>query len=283
MTPGPRANSHQVAIGLCILILGVCLVLDRVGLIPASETLKFWPIGLIILGLSVIAQAFRDTSQVRHSVPWGAIFLLLIVGFVGTRIFERRASSPDSSESASIFAVLGGERRAGGPGFRSASITAVMGGAQLDLRNVQPSPGQEISVDVFNLMGGSVIYAPLDWVVDVRAVSIMGGINDQRRGGSGRRRGGFDGGVDVDFGPAPIPPIPPIPPIDPIEGAPVPPAAPTPPTPPAGPTPPTPPAAPTPPGGSGKIDVEAETPPAAPPRLIIRGFVGMGGLVIKSV
>src|SRR5688572_23967447 len=138
MTPGPRANSHQVAIGLCILMLGVCLVLDRVGLIPASETLKYWPIGLIIIGLSVILQAFRDTSQVRHSVPWGAIFLLLIVGFVGTRVFERRAGAADTSESASIFAVLGGDRRAGGPGFRSASITAVMGGAQLDLRNVQP-------------------------------------------------------------------------------------------------------------------------------------------------
>jgi hypothetical protein len=279
MTPGPRANSHQVAIGLCILMLGVCLVLDRVGLIPASETLRYWPIGLIIIGLSVVAQAFRDTSQVRHSVPWGAIFLLLIVGFVGTRVFERRSTSPDSSESASIFAVLGGDRRAGGPGFRSASITAVMGGAQLDLRNVQPPPGQEITVDVFNLMGGSVIYAPLDWVVDVRAVSVMGGINDQRRGGNGRRRGGFDGGVDVDFGgPAPIPPIAPIPPMAP--GAPDAPAAPQPPT---APLPPTPPAPPTPPGESGKIDVEAETPPAAPPRLIIRGFVGMGGLVIKSV
>ena len=283
MTPGPRANSHQAAIGLCILILGICLVLDRVGLVPASETLKFWPLGLIIIGLSVMLQAFRDTSQVRHSVPWGAIFLLLIVGFVGTRVFERRASSPDTSESTSIFAVLGGERRAGGPGFRSANITAVMGGAQLDLRNVEPAPGQDITVDVFNVMGGSVIYAPLDWVVDVRAVSIMGGINDQRRGGSGngRRRGGSRGGVDVDFGgPDPIPPIPPIPsipPIEPMSGAP---DAPQPPTPPAAPTPPAP---PTPPADSGKIDVEAETPPAAPPRLIIRGFVGMGGLVIKSV
>ena len=281
MTPGPRANSHQVAIGLCILILGVCLVLDRVGLIPASETLRYWPLGLIIIGLSVIAQAFRDSSQVRHSVPWGAIFLLLIVGFVGTRVFERRAGAADSSESASIFAVLGGERRAGGPGFRSASITAVMGGAQLDLRNVQPAPGQEITVDVFNVMGGSIIYAPVDWVVDVRAVSVMGGINDQRRGAAGRggrRRGGPDGGVDVDFGDepaAPVPPIQPVPPIEPIEpGAPAPPAAPPAPTP-ASPA--------TPSGDSGKIDVEAETPPAAPPRLIIRGFVGMGGLVIKSV
>ena len=272
MTCGPRANSHQVAIGLCILLLGVFLVLDRLNIVPASQTLRYWPIGLIILGLSVIVQAFRgDNSQFRGSVPWGAIFLLLMAGFVGTRIFERRAAAaPETAESPSIFAVLGGDRRSAGPGFRSASITAVMGGAQLDLRRAEPGPGQEISVDVFNLMGGSVIYAPMDWIVDVRAVAVMGGINDQRRGRpERRRREGRDEGIDVDFG-GPPPPEPPPPPGEPTpdQGADT---APAPPVPPATPKAP------------GTIDVEAEAPPAAPPRLIIRGFVGMGGLVIKSL
>jgi hypothetical protein len=51
-----------------------------------------------------------------------------------------------------------------------------------------------------------------------------------------------------------------------------------------GPTPaPAPPVPPATPKAPGTIDVEAEAPPAAPPRLIIRGFVGMGGLVIKSL
>jgi hypothetical protein len=119
MTCGPRANSHQVAIGLCILLLGVFLVLDRLNIVPASQTLRYWPIGLIILGLSVIVQAFRgDNSQFRGSVPWGAIFLLLMAGFVGTRIFERRAAAaPETAESPSIFAVLGGDRRSAGPVF----------------------------------------------------------------------------------------------------------------------------------------------------------------------
>src|SRR6187402_939299 len=239
MTSGPRANSHQVAIGLCILLLGVFLVLDRLDIVAASQTLRYWPIGLIILGLSVIIQAARgDAGQVRSSVPWGAIFLLLIAGFVGTRVFERQNAAPETAESTSIFAVLGGDRRSAGPNFRSASITAVMGGAQLDLRTAEPGPGQEITVDVFNVMGGSVIYAPVDWIVDVRAVAVMGGINDQRRGRPPRRGRGRDEGIDVDFGV--IPPVPPVPPVPPGSSeSPTPPIAPIPPIAPVAPIPPT--------------------------------------------
>jgi hypothetical protein len=280
MSSGSRANPHQIAVGLCILLLGVFLVLDRLDIVPASQTLRYWPIGLIILGLSVIIQAARgDAGQVRSSVPWGAIFLLLIAGFVGSRIFERQKAAPETAESTTIFAVLGGDRRSAGPNFRSASITAVMGGAQLDLRTAEPGPGQDITVDVFNVMGGSVIYAPTDWIVDVRAIAVMGGINDQRRGRPERRgRGGRDEGIDVDFPPLPSPPPPPVPPGSP--DGPTPPIAPIPPVAPGSPIPPTP---PTPPQDADAIDVEAEIPPAAPPRLIIRGFVGMGGLVIKSL
>ena len=215
--------------------------------------------------------------------------LLLIAGFVGTRVFERRAAAaPETAESPSIFAVLGGDKRSAGPGFRSASITAVMGGAQLDLRKAEPGPGEELSVDVFNLMGGSVIYAPAGWIVDVRAVAIMGGINDQRGDrAERRRRGNRQEGIDVDFGAQPAPDDPAAPPE--VRGAPVPPSPvpPSPPSPPSPPLPPTPPSAPKSASAAGndpeRIDVEAETPPAGPPRLIIRGFVGMGGLVIKSV
>ena len=275
MSSGSRANPHQIAVGLCILLLGVFLVLDRLDIVPASQTLRYWPIGLIILGLSVIIQAARgQTGQMRSTVPWGAIFLLLIAGFVGTRVVERQKAAPETAESTSIFAVLGGDRRSAGPNFRSASITAVMGGAQLDLRTAEPGPGQDITVDVFNVMGGSVIYAPIDWIVDVRAIAVMGGINDQRRGRPPRRgRGGRDEGIDVDFGV--VPPVPPVPPGSPE--SPTPPVAPIPPVAPVAPVPP------TPPKGADAIDVEADTPPAAPPRLIIRGFVGMGGLVIKSL
>jgi hypothetical protein len=261
MTNGSRANAPHVAVGFCILLLGVVLVLDRLDVISATETLRFWPVGLIIIGLGVMMGAARGDPQLRSSVPWGAVILLLIVGLGGTRVLERRAAAQQQpASSMSLFAMLGGDKRTAEPGVTGASITAVLGGAHLDLRGARPAPGQEVVVDVFNLMGGTVILAPLEWVVDMRATAVMGGVADKRREPPPpRRRRGGENEVEVDFGaPEPLP-------------------VPEPPTPPMPPTPPEPPWPPDPDA------IEAETPPAAPPKLVIRGFVGMGGLAIKAM
>ena len=281
MTNGPRANAPHIAVGFCLLLLGVFLVLDRLDVVSATETLRFWPVGLIIIGLGVMMGAARgDGARCRSCVPWGAVLLLLIVGLGGTRVLERRAAAQQQpASSMSLFAMLGGDKRTAGEGFTGASITAVLGGAHLDLRGVNPAPGQEVVVDVFNLMGGTVILAPREWIVDVRATAVMGGVADQRResasprrrrggdngdnGGNGGNRQDDDNDAEGDLASTPDPP-----------------PLPEPPTPPEPPMPPNPDA------------IEADTPPAAapaantpgaPPKLVIRGFVGMGGLAIKAM
>jgi hypothetical protein len=264
MTTGVRANTHHIAVGLCILLLGLLLVLDRLGLVGAEHTLKYWPVGLIIIGASVMFQAFRGEPTTKSAVPWGAIFWLLVLGFALSHVFDRRASASraESSTDTSIFAVMSGGQRAPHGAFKRGDITTMMGGAKLDLRSVDAKPGDEIVVDVFTLMGGAVIYIPDDWNVDLQAMSFMGGIEDQRRGSSRpRRRFGQPPDGDV------------APPFDaPVEGGqPAPGAERT---------------APAPSSSADKpsIDkVEAETPAASkPPTLIVRGYVTMGGLVIKS-
>ena len=258
MTTGVRANTHHIAVGLCILLLGLLLVLDRLGIVGAEHTLKYWPIGLIIIGASVMFQAFSgEPATTKSSVPWGAIFWLLVLGFALSHVFERRAtaSREESSADTSIFAVMSGGQRAPHGSFKRGDITTMMGGAKLDLRSVDAKPGDEIVVDVFTLMGGAAIYIPDDWNVDLQAMSFMGGIEDQRRGSSRPSRRRF-GRPDDDV----------LPPTDaPVEGR-----EPAP--------------APSSSAETPSVDkVEAETPPASkPPTLIVRGYVTMGGLVIKS-
>ena len=260
---------QQIAVGLCIVLLGTFLVLDRLGVLSAQYTLRYWPVGLILIGLSVILQALVGDRKARSTVPWGAIFWLVVLGVGLTHVFDRQGGASETGSNMSVFAVLGGTNRAAEPDFKSASVTTMMGGARLDLRPARPAPGEELQVDLFTVMGGAVIYAPVEWVVDVQAVSVMGGIADERRTPRRGRRDGDEPQLDIDF--PPLPPLPTLPPLPPpAEGAPQPPAG----------VQPSSPSAP----GDTPLEVEAEdtSTGSVPPRLVVRGFVGMGGLTIKS-
>jgi hypothetical protein len=256
MSTAPRPNTHHIAIGFCILGLGVVLILDRIGVVPAQTALRYWPLALVVVGLSVIVQACRpDAPVVRSSVPWGSIFMILILGFSLSYVFERRADATSATgPTPTLFAVLTGARHTADSGFEGARVTTLLGGAHLDLRNARPAPGEEVVVDVFTLMGGSVLLVPPEWRLDVRAASFMGGIADQRqrperpnrRPGRGARDEARDDGWR--------------------DGAP----------PPAG--------AGEDPGATGTMAVEAPNTGilSDPPRLVVRGFVGLGGLAIKA-
>lgn len=262
MTSGARANTHHVAIGLCILLLGVLLILDRLGIVGAQYTLRYWPVGLVIIGGSVILQAFRGEPTTNASVPWGAIFWLLVLGFAMSHVFERRAAArADGPSGASLFAILSGSNRTPHGAFTRGDITTVMGGARLDLRNVDARPGERMVLDVFTLMGGAVIFVPDNWNIDMQAMSVLGGIDDHRRGefraGIGqfgdndREASDHDGDVDSNA-PTPEPDAPPQePPTTKVEKP-------------------------------ADVPVEAENPPVTPPTLVIRGYVTLGGLQIKS-
>jgi hypothetical protein len=264
MTTGARANTHHVAIGLCILLLGVLLILDRLGIVGAEYTLRYWPIGLVIIGASVILQAFRGEPTTNASVPWGAIFWLLVLGFALSHVFERRAAAhADGTSGASIFAIMSGSNRTPHGAFTRGDITTVMGGARLDLRNVDARPGERMVLDVFTLMGGAVIFVPDNWNIDMQAMSVLGGIDDHRRGiiRGGVGRIGGDGNDDKPDDPLHLEIE--VPGNDATAAA-----------------PPEPPRADV--EKPADQPVEAETPSSTPPTLVIRGYVTLGGLQIKS-
>jgi hypothetical protein len=137
--------------------------------------------------------------------------------------------------------VLGGDNRTSfAEDFQKGEVTSFMGGSKLDLRQATIAPGGQAVIDVFAMMGGTVITVPSDWVVDVEALSVMGGVRDERFGlpRRDRRRRILAEAEAPGVEPAPAPPLP---------------------------------------------EAAGEAPAAGPPpRLVIRGFIMMGGLVIRS-
>ena len=81
-----------------------------------------------------------------------------------------------------MFGMMGGtKQRVSGVIFRSADMSSVMGGCELDLRDALLGPEGTAYVDVFSLMGGNHIFVPPTWKVVLQVTPIMGGVEDKSR------------------------------------------------------------------------------------------------------
>ncbi len=270
-----------IVIGFCIIMVGVALTLDRLQIMDAYAILRFWPVAIILIGGGIILQALWPPTdpqavRVRPSGAPAVLLLLLIAGLlVGPRVSRGgRGSRSDDRDRLSSVAVLSGDRRATlSQQFRGGDVTVFMGGSDLDLRQAVLTTDEDPVLDVFAMMGGVTLRVPEGWTVDVRAVPVMGAVRDRRLSpgtgpestdsfdtqGTGFRRGREYrlANRDSDRPAVPSPPT--------AGGAP----AATPGSP-AGAAPAATPAPPTQQGG------------ARPPRLVVRGFIIMGGLDIRS-
>lgn len=182
----PRVRvTTNLALGICLILLGTVLILDRLGLMPASQLLRFWPIGLVLFGIAMVVQSFqrvdptsapREHDGLGHALIWVIFSIVVWTGFShGTTV------RTDSSETANVVAVISRHHLVSNAAiFRSAEMTTIMGRADLDLRKTSVAPGEEAVIEVFTLMGGSTIRVPEGWNVDVRATPVMGGIRDRR-------------------------------------------------------------------------------------------------------
>ena len=81
-----------------------------------------------------------------------------------------------------MFAMMGGtKQRVSGAIFRSADMTSLMGGCELDLRDALLGADGAAHVEVFSLMGADHIIVPPNWKVMVQVTPIMGGVEDKSR------------------------------------------------------------------------------------------------------
>lgn len=183
-----RVTPH-LAFGICLVAVGSTLALDRLGLVDARDVFfRFWPLGLVLLGLSLVIQSLQGpedgpSRQNRPAVDNGSLVGLFIIGVVAFHVLDRSRATvhADSTERIGVFAVMGShEQLSTSPSFRGGELTCVMGRCHLDLRQATVAPGQEAVIDVFAVMGGAQIRLPAEWTVDVRAVPIMGGVKDRR-------------------------------------------------------------------------------------------------------
>jgi hypothetical protein len=242
MSTDPRLRyAPNLALGICIMAIGIALMLDKLHVLEAERILRFWPVGLVLLGAGVVAQSLwpgtEEPAAEGKRRPSATPLLLLVVivtGFLIGPRFQRRSNlvRNDARDTVSLFAVMGEDQRTSyATAFRGGEMSSFMGSNKLDLRQAMLAPGEEAVIDVFAMMGGVELRVPDGWTVVLQVVPVMGGVKDQRLHAGDRRA------LEAERAPA----------------------------------------------DAGAPDTKApEANPSTAPRVVVRGFIIMGGLVIKS-
>ena len=217
----------HVVVGVFIIAVGVLFTLDNLGLVDAGRYLRFWPVGLILIGLLKLSRShegagsafgglvftvagswllLEQTAVVR--VSFWDLWPMLLVFFGGYLVWQgatarQHRTSNDATDTVSAFAVLGGVARGNNSKhFRGGDLTAIMGGCELDLR--QAAINGDATIDVFAMWGGIEIRIPEDWTVIARVNPVLGGFDDKTRPPQGLsthrltiRGVAFMGGIEV--------------------------------------------------------------------------------------
>jgi predicted membrane protein len=214
----PNNLTPKFIIGVCLVLVGVVLAMDQLGLLYANHLLRFWPAALIVIGLVMLQRKERHSAlRALVLIVAGGWLLLNTLGLVSLDIWEffvplllvffgarfmmhnhgsrsgapqdlsgagpaagNSPTSPGEPVHASLFSLLSGSKRRWGKSvFRGADATAFMGGCELDLRDALMSTGELAVIDVFAVMGGVTIFVPPHWTVSQEVVALMGGVHDK--------------------------------------------------------------------------------------------------------
>ncbi|MBI1835523.1 MAG: hypothetical protein HYR92_07235 [Burkholderiales bacterium] len=196
---------QRLIVGAFILVIGVLALADNLHFFNAHDIIRFWPTVFIIVG----ALKLSNTRTRSGTLIGGGMVLLGIamtlnyLGLISFRmrdwwpliiimaglamIFKDKLRDTDASGLCSkentnestidVVAVMSGHQgNVASQDFRGGSVTAIMGGAEIDLRNALIQT--EAVIDITAFWGGVSLKIPKDWRVVNNGIAFLGGIDD---------------------------------------------------------------------------------------------------------
>ena len=210
MSPEPPTPDFRVTprlvVGLAIMLAGLVLALDSLGLVDGGVFFRFWPLALVAVGVVKLMSPSRHGSSAIVWIVAGIAFLLvtlgrmsfggvwaLIIFAVGANIawkaFRPPAVPRESSSALDIVQFMGGTKTVvTTQDFKGGQATAVMGGCEIDLRSASMPEGRAAVLDTFAFWGGIEIKVPDDWEVVSQGNAVLGGFVNNARSLPGARR-----------------------------------------------------------------------------------------------
>lgn len=200
-----RRGAPGLAAGAIIVVVGLLLLLQNMGLVRVHDLWVYWPAILIVVGIARLSEAHGPSAMIFGGLiaAIGGLLLLgnldilhvdfnliwpLIVITVGLsmlwRTLENRTRGygtavPAAEGDLHLYAVFGGvKRRVEATGFRGGELLAMFGGIELDLRGSTLEAGQAV-IEINAIFGGVEMTVPDTWIVDSQMVSLFAGVEDR--------------------------------------------------------------------------------------------------------
>lgn len=202
-------------IGLILAGIGVLLLLQNLGIIEVEDLWDYWPVILIVFGLSRVFNSWGAGGRIWGALiaAAGGLFLLRNLGLIHANLWglfwpailiavglgmllrafdyggqgwcwdwwRHDAAINDTStvNSVKIDAVFShAERRFETQEFEGGEVVAVFGGVELDLRKAAMK-NHQVRVECNAVFGGIEIRVPETWMVVMRGTGIFGGYSDE--------------------------------------------------------------------------------------------------------
>lgn len=193
-------KTKQITLGLLVIIAGALVLLSNINLGPFPELLsRWWPVFVVALGIYSFWENPRSFAWPLFVVAVGAVLLVKTLGLASISIgalilplilfgiglnillaasWTRKRMTTVTDEH--ITAVLGGaSSKNGSEDYTGGSVTAILGGVELDLTKATIKKDAVLRVSV--LMGGIELRVAENVVIKKRTQSILGGIEDKTR------------------------------------------------------------------------------------------------------
>ena len=185
-------------IGLVLVTLGVFGILDAAGTLDSSETIdRWWPVAIIGLGLIgmlverrvalgpaiIVGIGFlllADQQEWTDEDLFGPVLLIMIGLVVLSGLWQHRVTGRGGHRENTVVMFGGTRIKDRSEHFAHADVSAIFGGATLDLREAHID--QEASVDALALFGGVDVLVPKGWRVALGGTPILGGCEDKTEG-----------------------------------------------------------------------------------------------------
>ena len=190
-------------IGLLLIVLGSGYILDQFGIIYFGDIISdWWP--LLFVGVGVF-NIFRSKGSIVSSTLLIAIGLMLLAStfsfipsfwslfwpicilLVGIWILTSRARHPRCNAAAideldGVAFFSGYNQKVTGENFRGGNLTAIFGGCEIDLSEVELSPTSTANLDITAAFGGVKLTVPKHWHIQSKGYPIFGGFENKVKG-----------------------------------------------------------------------------------------------------